>query len=312
MRAFVLRDYGAAPQIEEFSDPRPVPGLLEAEVLAAGLNPVDVAIAEGHLGTANPVPLVLGNEAVVALDGRAVYSHRARPPFGTFAERTLVDPREVIEVPAEMDPATVLIAGISGQPAWIPLETTARLQPGETVIVLGATGAAGQVATQAAKLLGAGWVVAAGRDEATLESLRGRGADEIVVLGDDGTDEDVAALLDASRGGADLVYDPLWGPPFVAALRATKPGGRTVGVGRSAGRLAATIPYLALRGKTMLTYRNGEAPHEVVVAAFNRMLTHAAAGELVVDIEEFPLEQATRAWQLQHGAPHRKLVLRPS
>jgi NADPH2:quinone reductase len=286
--------------------------LIEATVIAAGLNPVDVAIADGQLGTATPMPLVLGNEAVVTLDGRTVYSHRARPPFGTFAERTLVDPQEVIEVSAEVDPATVLIAGISGQPAWIPLETTARLQPGETVIVLGATGAAGQVATQAAKLLGAGWVVAAGRDKATLESLRGRGADEIVVLGDDGTDEDSAALLDASRGGADLVYDPLWGPPFVAALRATKPGGRTVGVGRSAGRVAAEIPYLALRGKTMLTYRNGEAPREVVVAAFNRMLAHAAAGELVVDIEEFPLERAAQAWQLQYGAPHRKLVLRPS
>lgn len=312
MKAFVLRAYGTDPQLEEFPNPQSESGLTEAKVLAAGLNPVDVAIADGHLGTAAAMPLILGNEAVVLLDGRAVYSHRARPPFGTFAETTLVDPNDVIEVPAELNPATALIAGISGQPAWIPLETTARLQPGETVIVLGATGAAGQVATQAAKLLGAGRVVAAGRDKVTLESLRDRGADEIVVIGDDGSDEDTAALLDASRGGADLVYDPLWGPPFVAALHATKPGGRTVGVGRSAGQLDATIPYFALRGKTLLTYRNGEAPREVVVAAFHRMLTHAAAGELIVDIEQFPLDQAPRAWRLQHGAPHRKLVIRPS
>lgn len=62
----------------------------------------------------------------------------------------------------------------------------------------------------------------------------------------------------------------------------------------------------------MLTYRNGEAPRDMVVAAFHRMLTHLAAGELTVDIEEFLLDQAPRAWQLKHGAPHRKLVIRPS
>jgi len=174
--------------------------------------------------------------------------------------------------------------------------------------VLGATGAAGQVATQAARLLGAGRVVAAGRDRVTLEALRARGADEIVVLGGD---DDAGALLEASRGGADVVYDPLWGTPFVAALQATKPGGRTVSVGRSAGQLIAGVPFFSLAGRSMLTYRNGDAPRDIIVSAFHRILAHASAGELVVDIEEFPLEQAARAWRLQQGAPHRKLVLRP-
>jgi NADPH2:quinone reductase len=309
MEALVLREYGSSPRVEEFAEPEPMSQAHRVEVLAAGLNPVDVTIAAGHLGTADAVPRVLGNEAVVVLDGRPVYTQRTVAPFGSFAEYALTEPGPVIPVPEGVEPATALIAGISGQPAWIPLETTARLQPGETVVVLGATGAAGQVATQAAKLLGAGWVVAAGRDRATLESLRSRGADEIVVLGGD---DDTGALLEASRGGADLVYDPLWGPPFVAALRATKPNGRTVTVGRSTGLLTAEVPVFSLLGKSMLTYRNGETPREVVVAAFNRMLRHAAAGELVVDLTEFPLARAAEAWGLQDGSPHAKLVLKPA
>jgi NADPH:quinone reductase-like Zn-dependent oxidoreductase len=307
MHAFVLREYGSTPAVEQVDEPVAGSGRVPVEVVAAGLNPVDLAIAAGELGTADPVPRVLGNEAVVVLDGRLGYAHRTDPRSGSFAERTLVDPAGVLPVPDDVDPAAALVAGISGQPAWIPLETTAALRPGETVVVLGATGAAGQVATQAAKLLGAGRVVAAGRDRDTLERLRARGADEVVVLGGD---DDAAALLDATRGGADLVYDPLWGPPFVAALRATKPGGRTVTVGRSAGSLTAEVPVFAFLGRSMLTYRNGATPPEVVAAAFQRMLRHLRAGELVVDLAEFPLVRAAQAWHLQDGAPHAKVVLR--
>ncbi|HEY0449348.1 zinc-binding alcohol dehydrogenase family protein [Actinophytocola sp.] len=304
MRAFVLREYGTAPMVEEHDEPRARAGLVAAPVLAAGVNPVDVAIAEGMLGTAEPVPRVLGNEAVVRLDGRVVYSQRTS---GSFAETTLVDPAGVLDVPDGVEPATVFLAGISGQPAWIPLETTAGLRPGETVLVLGATGAAGQVATQAAKLLGAGRVVAAGRHAKTLDSLLDRGADEIVILGGD---DDAAALLEATRGGADVVYDPLWGAPFVAALKATKPGGRTVTVGRSAGELDAAVPVFAFLGKSMLTYRNGEADPQVIGHAFRRMLRHAAAGELAVDTTTFALEHAATAWAAQQAMPHGKIVLR--
>jgi len=106
------------------------------------------------------------------------------------------------------------------------------------------------------------------------------------------------------------VYDPLWGRSFVAALQATKPGGRTVTVGRSSRELTADIPVFALLGRSILSYRNGDTPRAVIVDAFQRMLAHAAVGDLVVDIEEFPLERAEHAWALQSGSPHRKLVLR--
>jgi NADPH2:quinone reductase len=140
-----------------------------------------------------------------------------------------------------------------------------------------------------------------------LELLRSRGADETVVLG--GPD-DAANLLDATRGGADVVYDPLWGPPFVAALQATKPGGRTVSVGRSAGAHGATIPVFSFLGKTMLSYRNGGTDPQVVRRAFERMLGHVAAGELVVETAVHPLAAAGDAWAAQRATPHGKVVLR--
>ncbi|GAA3873111.1 zinc-binding dehydrogenase [Saccharothrix violaceirubra] len=303
MRAFLLREYGGTPELDVIDEPLPGPGQVLAEVLAAGVNPVDLAIADGQLGTAHPLPRVLGNEAVVLLGDRVGYSQRTS---GSFADRTLVDPAGVLDVPSALDPTAVFAAGISGQPAWIPLETTAALRPGETVLVLGATGAAGQVAVQAARLLGAGRVVAAAGHRPTLTALLDRGADEVVVLG--GPD-DAAALLEATRGGADVVYDPLWGAPFSAALRATRPGGRTVTVGRSAGEHVAAIPVFDFLGRTMLSYRNGGASPDVVARAFGRMLRHVAAGELVVDTSVFPLSAAADAWAHQKSVPHGKVVL---
>jgi NADPH2:quinone reductase len=180
---------------------------------------------------------------------------------------------------------------------------------GETVLVLGATGAAGQVAVQAAALLGAGRVIAAGRHLPTLRTLLNRGADRIVAL--DGSTQDADALLDATGGGADVVFDPVWGPAFVSALRATRPGGRTVTIGRSGSALTADIPIFSLLGKSMLTYRNRDTPPEVIRAAFDRMLRHIARGELIVDTKQFRLGQAEQAWKLQQDAPHAKLSLLP-
>ena len=308
MRALTLRRYGSAPSLGDIGEPTPYDGHVAVPVIAAGLNPVDVAIAAGELGTEPPPPRVLGNEAVVTFDSRPVYAHRTTPRFGSFAERTLIDPAHVLPVPEDVDPAAALIAGISGQPAWIPLETTAAVKPGETVLVLGATGAAGQVAVQAAALLGAGRVIAAGRHLPTLRTLLDRGADRIVAL-DGGQDADT--LLDATGGGADVVFDPVWGPGFADALRATRPGGRTVTIGRSGGAPTAEIPIFSLLGKSMLTYRNRDTPAQVVRAAFDRMLRHIAKGELIVDTQRFPLGQAEQAWRLQQGAPHAKLVLCP-
>ncbi|WP_067679586.1 zinc-binding dehydrogenase [Nocardia miyunensis] len=117
------------------------------------------------------------------------------------------------------------------------LSWRAQLQPGETVLVLGAGGAVGSVAVQAAKVQGAGRVIAADRDPDRLQRLRERGADATVVL-DDSTDLPTAFQHAAGESGVNVIIDPLWGEPALAAMRAAAPDARHIEIGNSA---AATI-----------------------------------------------------------------------
>jgi NADPH:quinone reductase-like Zn-dependent oxidoreductase len=176
------------------------------------------------------------------------------------------------------------------------------------VLVLGASGVVGQIAVQAAKLMGAGHVVAAARDQAALERAGSRGADALVRLEGDLA----AALKDASPGGYDLVLDPLWGEPAVAAIACMKPFGRVVALGQSAGA-EATLTSAAIRSTPidLLGYTNYTAGEERKREAFAAMAAHAAAGELTVPIERLALDDVPAAWQRQGSSPHAKLVIVP-
>jgi NADPH2:quinone reductase len=274
------------------------------EVLAAGLNPVDLA----RLGEAS-LPAVIGNEGVGRLgDGTRVYFERTIAPFGSFAQRALVDAALPIPLPDALDDGAALTLGIAGLAGWLALESVAALAAGESVLVLGASGPVGHVGVQAARLLGAGRVVAAARDLAAIEPLRALGADEVVSL-----DGDAATALRsaAGEGGFDVVLDPLFGAPLVAALGATAPGARVVSVGASAGP-TATIPRALLYGRSILTHGNRTMPVAVKRAAYERMAQHVLAGELVVAAHErVPLERFAEAFDRQLASPHRKLILVP-
>jgi NADPH:quinone reductase-like Zn-dependent oxidoreductase len=175
------------------------------------------------------------------------------------------------------------------------------------VLVLGASGVVGQIAVQAAKLLGAGRVVAAARAREVLEALRERGvADEIVVL----TGDIEKALREAAPDGYDIVVDPLYGQPLEAALAATKRGARIVVVGASAGS-AATIPITSVYGRTVVGHNNGSVPLEDRREAYERMAQHAARGEIEVAVEKRPLQDVEDVWRRQAAGPHHKLTIVP-
>jgi NADPH2:quinone reductase len=306
MRAFVIHDVSRPPQLEDFREPVESGQHVPMRVVAAAVNPIDLAMASGEMASGLPLPRVAGIQAIVDHDGRLGFTSATMPPFGTFAERTLVDPGVVLPLPDGLSPATALVVG-GGVSGWLPLERTANLQAGETVLVLGATGLTGQVAVQAAKLLGAGRVVAAGRHEPTLTTLLGRGADAIVVMG--GAD-DAEALRDATAGGADVIFDPVFGNFLSTALTVLKRGGRSVSLGFLAGT-ETTVSFWALLGKSMLTHVGFQVPGEVQSATFLRLANHVMAGEVVVDTEVLPLERMGEAWQRQANSPHCKLVIEP-
>ncbi|MEA2247970.1 MAG: hypothetical protein QOH46_2499 [Solirubrobacteraceae bacterium] len=306
MRAAVLHEFGTVPVCGDFREPEAQDGEEVAEVIVAGLNPVDLYIAAGLYGELE-LPAVVGLEGIARLgDGRRVYFNGVRPPFGSMALLAPVDPAKVFAVPEGLAPSMAVALGIAGLAAWLALDWRAHVQDGETVLVLGATSVVGQLGVQAARLLGAGRVVAAGRHRATLEALRQRGADEVVVLEGDLHQ----ALASAAGDGYDVVLDVIYGPPLEAALAATRVGARSVTVGANAGE-AATIPIGSLFGRTLFGHSNRYAPFEVRRAAYERMARHAAAGELGVEVERLPLSRIEEAWERQARGPHRKLVLVP-
>ena len=321
MRAAVVERVGEAPVIREVPEPRAGAGEALVEVRAAPVNPIDLSIAAGRFYAGPPeVPYVAGREGL----GRVLESDRlpagARVYFsaparrgrsGAMAERAAIAEEELVEVPEGAADALAACFGIAGLAAWLPLEWRGRVQEGETVLVLGASGAVGAIAVQAAKLLGAGRVVAAARDRAALDRARELGADATVELEPAG-DDLPAAFREAAGGEIDLVIDPLWGPPAVAALEALAEGGRLVQLGQSAAPEAA-VPSGPVRGRllSILGHTNFAAPREVRASAYRRMVEHAAGGRLTVDHDVLPLEQVADAWRRQAEFPRRKLVLRP-
>jgi NADPH:quinone reductase-like Zn-dependent oxidoreductase len=310
MRAAVLHEHGGVPALEEFRDPAAEPGAVLLELEAAAMNPIDVRVASGKFPLERyDVPYVAGKEGVGHdADGGLHYFEYSRKPFGAFAERTLVDEVDLYPVPGGLDPALAVCLGVSGLAAWLGLSWRGRLAEGETVLVLGASGVVGQIAVQAARLLGAGRVVAAARDEASLERAGSLGADALVRL----EGEYGGALKDASYGGYDLVLDPLWGEPAVAAIACAKPFGRVVQLGQSAGA-EATLTSASVRSTPidLVGYTNYTAGEERKRSAYAAMAEHAVAGRLKVAIERLSLDDVPDAWQRQGSSPHAKLVIAP-
>lgn len=307
MRAAVLYEVGTTPVFADFREPQPDDEHEVLEVLLAGLNPVDLYIAAGLYGPVE-LPRVMGLEGIARRpDGSRVYFNGPPAPFGAMAQFAPVDPQALFEVPDGLDAGVAVALGIAGLAAWLPLTKRAQLEPGETVLVLGASGVVGQIGVQAARLLGAGRIVAAARHRPTLEKLLERGADEIVVL-----EGDIAAALRsaAGNGGYDVVLDPLYGPSLEAALQATSQFARVVTVGASAGQ-TATIPVRELFGRRLSGHNNSFAPLEDRRAAYDQMAKHALAGEIVIDVEKLSIADIETAWALQAKGPHHKLTIIP-
>jgi NADPH2:quinone reductase len=217
----------------------------------------------------------------------------------------------VIEVPEGADPALAAALGIAGLAGWLPLAWRAPLVGGEHVLVLGATGSVGLVAVQAAKLLGAARVVAAGRDAAGLERAAEYGADATLRL--DESDDLVAAIKDAFGGeGPSYVFDPLWGEPAAAAIEAAAPHATIVNLGQSAGP-TAMLASAAVRFKSLsiLGHTNFAVPPGELAEQYRRLVAHAVAGEIRIDVERVPLDAVGEAWRRQADGAGTKLVIVP-
>jgi NADPH:quinone reductase len=311
VRAAVIRELGGVPELGEVGDA----GDGRATLLAAPVNPIDLSVSRGLLATGTPpFPYVPGCEAVVRTsEGDVVWvfgGGLGRTRDGAMAEYLTVGDSLAIPVPDGADPAVAAGLGIAGLAGWLPLAWRAPLRGGENVLVLGATGSVGLVAVQAAKLLGAARVVAAGRSE--------RGLARAVELGADGTvrldsGDLVTAFKDAFGGeGPSYVFDPLWGAPVAAAVQAAIPRATVVNLGQSAGA-TAELASAAVRFKNLsiLGHTNYSLPEDELTEHYHRLVGHVAAGDIVFDVERVPLDDVASAWQRQAEGAGAKLVLVP-
>ncbi len=321
MRAARISSYGNPPAIEEIDGPgelgpypdSPVGPAEVVEVQIAGINPVDLAIASGKFDAgAPPLPYTPGMEGIGrTASGETVWFDSCHFPWGSIAERAVISEGSGITLPPGIAPERAIAFGVAGLAAWLSLEWRGELKDEETVLILGASGSVGQVAVQAARMMGAGRVVGMARSERGRERVLALGADAAI-----GTDADpdslVTLIREATDGGPDLVIDGLWGEPAAAALTAMKPRGRLVQVGNSAGT-EAPITAGPLRGGlvSILGFRNFWAPREVQVESFGRMCSLATSGDLELEVEVLSLEDASKAWERQSKSPGHKLALRP-
>jgi NADPH2:quinone reductase len=312
MRAALVREVGGTPEVGDVA----APSGETIEVLAAPINPIDLAVSRGVLATGHPeLPYVPGCEAVGRTeDGRTVWifgGSLGRTSQGAMAERAPVGDAHVVDVPEGADAALAAGLGIAGLAGWLPFAWRAPLTGGEAVLILGATGSVGLVAVQAAKLLGAARIVAAGRSAAGLERAAELGADATLDL-DEAHDLE-AAFKEAFGGdGPSYVFDPLWGEPAAAAIRAAVPHATIVNLGQSAGA-TAELASAAVRFKSLsiLGHTNFAVPSGELAEHYRRLVGHAIAGEIRLDVEHVPLASVADAWRRQGDGAGVKLVVVP-
>ena len=215
MQAAIVQSFDAPPQVGAFAEPVAGDGETVITVSAAPLSPIVKFLAAGrHYAGDGAAGFVAGVDGVgTDPEGRRVYFLFPRAPHGSMAERTLVASSMTIPVPDALGDAAAAAIATAGVAGWVGLTHRAPLQAGQTVLVNGATGAAGAMAVQIARHLGAGRVIAVGRDAGRLSAV----AADIRIAQDEAAPGALRAVFDQ---GVDVVLDFVWGPSASLLLEA--------------------------------------------------------------------------------------------
>lgn len=305
MRAFQLVSTGQPAEISTVAKPNPKPGEIRLKVEACGLNFADLLMVKGTYQDTPPLPFTLGMEPAGVVDalgdgvsqlkvGDRVAVHHGH---GGLAEYGCFPAAQCHLMPDNMSAATGAGFLVAYGTSHLALDHRARLKAGETLLVLGAAGGVGLTAVEIGKRMGA-TVIAVARGADKLAIAAKAGADHLI----DSETEDLRNVVKA-LGGADVVYDPIGGDLFKAALRACNPEARIIPVGFASGEVPQ-IPANILLVKNLDVigfYWGGYtkfAP-KVLHDSLGTLLGWYAAGELQPHISHtLPLEQADKALEL--------------
>jgi NADPH:quinone reductase-like Zn-dependent oxidoreductase len=301
MKSAIVTAPGATPVYSDIADPTPAAGEVHVAVSAAALSHVARGRASGrHYSSSGQFPFVPGVDGVGRLaDGARVYFAMPEAPNGSFAEQTIVSDRLVVPLPADIDDVTAAAIANPGMSSWAALVERAKLSDGETVLINGATGLAGRLAVKIARHLGAGKVIATGRNTDVLEALE---ADVTIPIGSD-RDTLEQTLMAQFAQGVDVVIDYLWGQSaetlLIAAAKASPEGRpvRFVAVGSASGQDIA-LPGAVLRSSAiaMMGSGIGSVSPARLLAAVAGVLNAASVAGLTADVATVPLSDIERVW----------------
>ncbi len=292
-------------ELREVADAPLGPRDLRIDVAAAGLNFGDLLIVKGTYQEKPDLPATIGMELAgtvreVGADVTGIAVGTRVASFcgtGAFASRAVVAADRCVEIPDAMNFADAAAFLVAYGTTHVALDYRARLRSGERLLVLGASGGIGLTAVELGKVMGAE-VIACARGAAKLEVARAAGADHLI----DSEREDIREVVKA-LGGADVVYDPIGGDQFKAALRACNPDARIIPLGFASGEVPQ-IPanIILVKNISVLGYYWGGyakfAPH-VLSDSFSALLGMYEAGKLRPHISaKLPLAEANEALAL--------------
>ncbi|MCQ4268421.1 NADPH:quinone oxidoreductase family protein [Pseudomonas phenolilytica] len=308
MKAVLCKSFGPAENlvVEEVASPTPKPNEILLDVHAASVNFPDTLIIEGKYQFKPPLPFSPGGEAagVVAAIGDKVSHLRVGDRvmgltgWGSFAEQVAVPAYNVLPIPAQMDFATAAAFGMTYGTSMHALKQRGNLQPGETLLVLGAAGGVGLAAVEIGKAMGAR-VIAAASSAEKLDVAKQAGADELINYSAESLRDRLKELTGGQ--GVDVIYDPVGGKLFEEAFRSIAWNGRMLVVGFAAGgdipALPANLPLLkgaALVGVFWGAFAQRQPQDNA--ANFQQLFAWHAEGRLRPLISQrFALEQTAEA-----------------
>ena len=323
MRALVCRAWGEVESLtlEDVPAPKPAPGEVLIDVKATAVNYADSLLVAGKYQTKPALPFSPGLETagVVAACGEGVTRFTpgdrvmAIVPYGGLAEQAVAPEAETFAIPATMSFEYAGAFPIAYISSHVALRWQGRLEPGETLLVLGAAGGVGLTAVEIGKAMGAR-VIAGASTPDKLAAARERGADEVVNYATENLTERVMALTQDK--GADVCFDPVGGPLFDAALSALGWGGRILLVGFVGGIQQIPANRLLVKHRaalgSSLRYFRWHAPDKLA-RSVEELLAWYGAGKLRPLVSDrLPLERAPEAIRrLTDRKAHGKIVIVP-
>ncbi|MEO0372603.1 MAG: NADPH:quinone oxidoreductase family protein [Pseudomonadota bacterium] len=305
MRAFQVSSFDEAPALQDVTVPPPSENEIKVNIAACGLNFADLLMSKGQYQDTPDVPFTLGME--VAGTVAAVGDSVTELPIGTriavfggsggLADHGLFPADRCVVLPDTMpftDAAAFMVAYGTSHMA---LEYKAGLQPGETLLVLGAAGGVGLTAVEIGKLMGAR-VIACARGADKLEVAKAAGADHLI----DAKTEDIREVCKA-LGGVDVVYDPVGGDQFKSAMRACKPEARILTIGFASGEVPqAPANHLLVKNISLIGFYWGgylKFKPTALTDSLSKLFQLYEEGRIKPHISQtFPLERAAEGLEL--------------